>query len=292
MDKKFLNLKLEYNDSDSSNYKTIEIGKDSKYRLLSIEGIESSDYEINITNNAQYDGGYVDSKRIGARSISIIAEFPVIEEAESERQKLIAFFNPKKSGVLTVNYGGVERAIEYEIEGFKEKRTNLYEPLSFQINLICPDPYFKSINKSRTEVVTWKGGWNFKFKLPFKFKEREKSIGVIYNEGHIETPVEVVFRGPAINPAIKNVNTGEFIKIRYTLTEEDDLYVNTAYGNKKVEIIREGQINAENAFNYIDLDSTFFKLVPGENLIEYSSEDLELRSKGVEIIFKNKYLGV
>ena len=47
----------------------------------------------------------------------------------------------------------------------------------------------------------------------------------------------------------------------------------------------------QNAFHYIDLDSTFFQLQPGDNMIEYTTDN-ELEPQSVEIRYRNRYIGV
>jgi hypothetical protein len=282
LDTKFINITFQ------SNNETLKFGKETDYKLIKIEGIESSDYEVTIENYTQYDGGHTNKKRVLPRDISIVCDYCNAENTEMERQKLIRFFNPKQQGILTVNYCGVERYIIYELENFKDLRENLYEPLSFNLNLVCPDPYFKDIILGE-QISTWIGGWKFKFKLPFRFKQKGEPKKNIYNEGHVETPVEIIFKGPAVNPSIINNRTGEFVKVDRTLTSDDTLYITTEFGNKKVEIERDGV--RTNAFNYIDLDSTFFQLKPGDNMIEYTTEN-NLDPQSVEVKYRNRYLGV
>lgn len=282
MDTRFLNLKFECSNN------VLNIEKDSDYKLIKVLGIESSDYEINIEQYTQYDGGYTKKKRVLPRDISIIVDYRNIDNASSERQKLIKFFNPKQQGILTVNYCGIERYILYEVESFKDLRENLYEPLTFTVDLVCPDPYFKEVILGE-QISTWIGGWKFKFKLPFRFKQKGEPKKNIYNNGHVETPVEIIFRGPAVNPSVINHATGEFIKVERTLTSDDTLYITTEFGNKKVEIERNGV--RENAFHYIDLDSTFFQLKVGDNKIEYATDN-ELEPQSVEIRYRNRYIGV
>ncbi|WP_035293764.1 phage tail domain-containing protein [Clostridium sp. KNHs214] len=280
MDVKFLNLKFE------SGNKTLNIEKDSDYKLIKIEGLESSDYEVNIEQNNNYDGGYINKKRVLPRDVFIEVDYKGLNK-ELERQKLIGFFNPKQQGILTTNYCGIERFILYEVESFKAPMDNLYAPLNFKVDLVCPDPYLKDYITGE-EISTWIGGWKFKFKLPFRFKQKGETKKNIYNSGHVETPMEVRFKGPAVNPSVINHTTREFIKVNRELTSDDTLYITTGFGNKKVEIEREGK--RVNAFNYIDLDSTFFSLVVGDNLMEYTTESLEPQS--VEIRYRNRYLGV
>lgn len=280
MDNKFINITFK------SNNEIIKLEKD--YKLTNVEGIESSDYEINVENYMQYDGGYTSKKRVLPRDISISWDYCNLQKDNSERQKLIKFFSPKQQGVLVINYCGIERNIVYEVESFKEVRKNLYEPLTFNVNLVCPDPYFKEILIGKT-IATLIGGWKFKFKLPFRLKQKGEARKNIYNEGHVETPIDVIFKGPAVNPSIINRTTGEFIKVERTLSSDDILYITTEFGNKKVEIEHNGV--RENAFHYIDLESTFFQLQIGDNMIEYTTEN-QLEPQSVEIRYRNKYIGV
>lgn len=282
MDTRFLNLKFE-----SSN-KILNIEKNGDYKLIKVEGIESSDYEINIEQYTQYDGGYTKKKRVLPRDISIIVDYIDINNASVERQKLIRFFNPKQQGILTVNYGGIEKYILYDVESFKDLRENLYEPLTFKVDLVCSDPYFKDYSVGE-QISTWIGGLKFKFKLPFKFKQKGESKKNIINDGDVETFIEVFFKGPAVNPCVQNNSTGDFIKVNRGLTSDDTLYISTEFGHRKVEIVRNGV--KENAFHYIDPKSTFFQLQTGDNMIEYTTEN-DLDPQSVEVRYRNRYLGV
>lgn len=270
------------------NGKTITFGKKELYRIISVEGLDSSDYEINITDNIFGFGGTVNSRKIKKRPIVIQADCLDIKNAENIRRNLISFFNPMHEGILIVNINGTERYIKYFTEKFKDKRKTLYDPLNFIVDLICPNPFLKEIKKGE-QISTWIGGWKFKFKLPFRFKQKGEPRKNIYNSGDVETPVEIIFKGPAVNPRVTNITTGEFIQVNRTLTADDTLYINTEKGNKTIEIERNGL--RKDAFNYIDLDSTFFQLALEDNLIEYSTEN-NLDPQSVEIKYNNRYLGI
>lgn len=277
--------------------RSIEISKSSKYKLTSIEGIESSDIDLNLTDNSQYDGKVVNSKRISGRTIDIAAEY-VGGEFQKVREDLISFFNPKNTGCLKVvlveDDKKIIREINYEVENFKIVQDNIYSPLGFKVSIICPDPFFKDEYATEKIIAVWEGGVKFPFKLDIKFKQKtedeEKKGAILKVNGHIDTPVEIEFEGPAKNPCITNVTTKEFIRVKRDIQEGEILYINTVYGNKKVRI--RGKEEDKNAFNYIDLKSTFFSLKPGENKIMYSNEDVKLTEQNVKIRYKNNYLGI
>lgn len=277
MDTRFLNLKFE------SGNKTLNIEKDSDYKLIKVEGLESSDYEISIEQYTNYDGGYTNKKRVLPRDVFIEVDYKGLNK-EFERQKLIGFFNPKQQGILTVNYCGIEKYIAYEVESFKAPIDNLYEPLNFKVDLVCPDPYLKEYEIGE-EISTWIGGWKFKFKLPFRFKQKGETKKNIYNSGHVKTPVKIIFKGPAINPSVTNLTTGEFIKVNRTLTVDDTLVITTNFGNKRIEQ------NGINVFNYIDLSSTLFSLGVGDNVIELITDDVS-DNANIKITYRNRYVGV
>lgn len=271
------------------NGKTL-ILDEPEYGVTDYSGLEATDYDLEKTVNTNYIGERLKRKKILSRLISISADWlGQDDEKSAKRQELIAFFSPFSSGTLTVNYMGVERTIEYEVEAFKINTVNLHETLDFQADLICMDPMFQDVLQTGDSIATWIRGWKWKFTLPFKMKERGEPQKNIINTGHVETPVEIYFHGPAVNPSIKNITTGETIRIIRELTTDDVLYINTGFRQKKVEIIRNG--TRTDAFDYIDLSSRFFSLQVGDNVIEYASEN-GLAPQNVEIYYKNRYLGV
>lgn len=271
---------------------TIEIGKNLEYRLLEKPtGIESSEYTIETENNNQYDGDTVLNKRIEKRPISIKFEYPKTIDAADKREFLIGFFNPKRTGSIEVDYCGQRRYIEYEVVSLKDNQETLFGTLKMLVELICPEPTFKEIYEDETVIETWINGWQWPFSLPFKMRERGPQRLMVHNSGHLATPVQIIFPGPALNPQVINHTIGKFMKINRSLGPYDVLYVNTDFGKKSVEIVREnGQ--RENAFDYIDIQNKFFELEVGDNDIEFKCDDADQVPQEVRIRYRNRYLGV
>lgn len=260
------------------------------FGIVDYEGLESTDYELEVLKNINHIGGKMKKKKILPRPITIEFDYLENDEKKSQmRQTLIRFFSPFRSGNLTIDYMGIVRTIQYEVSGFKISSKNIYEGLSCLLELSCMDPLFQDVIENGEQISTWIGGWKWKFKLPFRMKQRGEPQKNIINEGDVETPIEIEFHGPAVNPKIINHSTGEFIRIKKEITSDEVLYINTAFGKKRVEIIRNG--TREDAFDYIDLDSRFFSLRPGDNVIEYQSEN-GLAPQSVQIYYYNRYLGV
>lgn len=275
-----MDISLRFENGD----RKIEIGRGKAYRLLRVEGLESSQNEIYTTVNAYGDGLQVDNKKIKSKPLLVEAEYQG-QDKEGERRRLISFFNLHKKGDVVAKVGGIEKSIEYVVENFNSRLINVNNPLTFLVSLLCPDPFFKDIEAKSAEIVSWIGGLTFPLKLPTTFSlAGEESINVI-NSGDVDTPMQIEIRGKATKPMIQNTRTGEFIKINRTLIEGDTLIITTEFGKKRVEQ------NGISVFNYIDISSTFFDLRVGDNVITMTTEDLN-DDANVKITYKNRYLGV
>lgn len=292
MDIKYFKLKL------ISNNKTLEIANDTSYKLIDIEGIERSNLELNTVSNGQFDGSVVVSKRIQNRPISITADYRGLNK-EIERKKLISFFNPKSKGSLVVEYGEVKRAIEYEMEGFNCKLTNIYDDLSFTVDLICPNPYWTDVELNKKQIALWKGDFHFPLVIPankgITMGHREPSLIVnVNNTGNVRSGMIIEFyaRGTLKNPSLFNVNTREVIKINKSMSAGEKITINTNIGKKKI-IQNLNGIEAD-ILNYLDIvggGDTFLQLEVGDNLFRYDADE-NLDNLEVSIYYNNNYLGV
>lgn len=279
MDTKYINLKF------ISGNKTLEVGKGKPFRLLNIDGIESGEIVLDTTDNVLSDGTRVRNRRIAFRPIMVECEYTG-RNKEEQRRFVAGFFNVHKGGTLQIDYMGAKREIPYEVEGYKSKLENIYTPYRFLVHLYCPEPFLLDIVESSKEIVTWIGGISFPLKLPTRFAMAGPRIINVVNNGDVETPVRIEIFGPATNPKITLRETGEFIRIKDTLTADDIVIITTEFGNKRVEK------NGQNAFNILDLpDSTFFNLQVGDNVIEFTTEDVS-NNANAKISYRNRYLGV
>lgn len=275
--------------SFSSNGNELILGE-KEYAIVDYEGIEATDYELEKKENINHIGAKKKRMKLLPRPISIEFDYMGNDENKyQKRQELIGFFSPFRAGFLTVNYMGEERMIKYEVTGFRVKSKNIYDTLSCLLELTCMDPAFESILQYGDEISTWISGWSWPFTLPFHMRLRGEQKKNIYNGGHLETPVEVIFRGPAVRPEVRNVTTGESIIVQTTLSTDDVLHITTAFGNKTVMI--ETKNGLVDAFDLIHEDTRFFGLVPGDNMIEYSTQN-DTDPQGVEIRYRERYLGI
>ena len=276
----------------NSNGDSVSLGRAAPFFLKELEGTGGVTADIQ-TQKAPYQDGttYIDAllePRFLLLDVAIMAESN--ERLYQHRRKLAQVFNPKLGpGLLRYEYDGGAKEIEAVAElapDFPTGRDN--RAPGFQraiLSLVCPSPFWLDDYTVSEEIVTWIGGMRFPWRLPSKFAMKGPSIINIVNRGDVDTPVRIAFQGPATNPKISNNTTGEFIQVNRELLAGDVLIITTDFGAKRVEI------NGENVFNWIDLGSDFWQLQPGDNIVEYSSDD-PVESAAVTISYRNRYVGV
>lgn len=281
----------------NSRGQTITLKGSAPFLLSGIDGLGDVDADIQMQRSPFQDGGTYTDSILQTRPLSL--EVAIISEdgpvgVSQKRSEIAQIFNPKLGlGRLTYeNENGVIEimAVPEHVPAFPRGSEN--RGYTFQkciIDLIAPDPYWKSIDNLDQSLTAWIGKFEFPVEFPVQFGERADRATII-NVGDEKTPVIIEFTGPATNPIVTNETTGESIKVNRVINSGDVLEVNTAFGNKTVEIISPNG-SRTNVFNYIDLDSEFFQLIPGENVVSFSSDDAD-KAGSVSIQYKNRYLGV
>lgn len=213
------------------------------------------------------------------------------EDTFSLRNKLTRVLNTKL-GMGTLQYlynGGLKEipAVPDHSPIFPDQNATCFQ--AFLVSFVCPSPYWLDTYTTSREMSYIMGGYKFSLRLPVSFSKRSFQRGV-ENVGDVETPVKIEFKGPAQNPTVYNRTTGEFVRVKRDLGENDVLHIDTEFGKKRVEIVRASG-TVENAFHYIDLASTFFTLVVGKNKLEYNSNNDSSKTK-VTVSYRNRYVGV
>lgn len=282
----------------NNNGDEINLYQDSHYLFDNIDGIEKLIAEDQSAKSPRQDGETLYYSTLEKRQMTL--SFAIRGTGPSRnypdylkaRDQVLRCFHPKVNGVLTYRNGEVYRTIACKAEETPTMVIDgVHDWTKAEVILLAYDPFLYDKLESSTVIETWINGWPWKFSLPFKLRERGPQKATIVNTGHVPTPIQVEFPGPAYHPQVINKTTGEFIKVNQSLGPYDVLYLDTTFGNKKVEISREGGAR-ENAFNYIDLDSVFFDLQIGANEIEFKCDDADLVPQEVRIRYRNRYLGV
>lgn len=276
------------------------VGGEFEDILLShIEGLGHPGSTSQKSQGVVQDGCDAEDALLDTRQIKLDVTIRTKDRAKlyELRRKIYRIINPKtynnitsKRGELLLYYTNdfkkyrIYARVEDSVDFNQRKKNHDKATLSF----LCVDPYWLDENDTFENIKSIRGGLKFKLSLPNKFATTTfyKNIN---NIGDIETPVQIEYEGPALNPRITNETTGEYIQINMEIAEKEKLIINTAEGQETVNLVTPHEI--KDVYNNIDLNSTFFKLIIGNNLIKYSS-DAEGSKDKVSITYSNKYVGV
>lgn len=267
---------------------SIILGNQAPYFLQSLDGAGEVAVVLESQKAPEQDGSTYLDNTLENRFLTMEGMIVTKDRPEAvlqARRKLQRVLNPKL-GEVKVTYEGKEiTGMAETTPVFPDDRGNkgLYYQ-KFLLHLVCHQPFWLDPVHQGRELSYLMGGIRFKLTLPTSFSHRGFRRKAI-NEGDVATPVTVEFLGPAINPTVTNETTGEYIRVNRELGETDVLDICTAFGKKHV------LINGANAFHYIDLNSTFWQLVPGENLLSYASNNDSIKTK-VTVRWYSRYIGL
>lgn len=281
------NLDLDF----TCNKKTLEMNKNTDFRITSIQGIEASSYTIHKAD-VNGDGVVVTGEKIEPREITITGDITKNENETLNREELISFFTPKFIGELVIDRNNIKRKIQYKVESLSFPKSNLFEYGTWELSLLCPDPLWNSVDNYNKNIALITPQFAFPLVIPTNKGKimgyrTYKNEAILNNDGDDETGLEITIiasRGEVINPKVE-LSTGEFIQLKdVTMAKGDVLKINT---NKRQKAIR---LNG-NITNSYNRQSTFFALPVGISTIKYSSDE-GYTNMDVNIVFYKKYLGV
>lgn len=258
----------------------------SGFAITSITGLGPGQANINTTEISTTDGGLYNSARVPVRNIVISLRFLWKDTIEEARHRSYRYFPIKQKLTLQIETDN-RRA---KIEGYVESN----EPTIFSnaegtdISIICPNPFFYSLE----EATTVFSGIDPMFEFPFSNEALSAPLlemGSILNsterivsyDGDAETGVTITIHafGPATGIAIYNTGTRETMRIdtdkleSYTgsaLKAGDDIVICTVPGSKSITLQRDGE--TINILNCLDRNSDWFKLAKGDNVFAYTAE--------------------
>ena len=157
------------------------------------------------------------------------------------------------------------------------------------IDLIAFWPYWVSTTPTIKSLNSFTGGFQEPIGTPFDFGLATETETVV-NGGDVPTPAVITFNGSITNPRLDNLTTGEYISITKTLGSGEQLIITTGPGSPSVRYIH-GGVN-DNGFQYIDDDTIFFMLQPGNNILDFSASAAVGTDAAMTIEYYDQFSGV
>lgn len=137
------------------------------------------------------------------------------------------------------------------------------------ISLTAHDPYWLDQYLKETSLFSFDDAFDFPQTFPVSFNAEGPSQ-TIYNTGHVDVPFIATLTGPNETPTLKNLTTGEFIRVNYPLETNEKLIINTTPGSKRIYAV-DNLGTTKNVIGFMDPGSVFFQLQIGENQVAYNA---------------------
>ena len=184
-------------------------------------------------------------------------------------------FNPTLEGVLHFHHRREDVPKEIPCKVSAQPRVFWRGArLCFEIDLVCLDPFWKGQAVTELIAATMK-----EFYFPAYIPEGGMSFGTrratleseFENAGNVRGGFVATIRargGTVLNPEIRNILTGERIRIIYNMRPDDVITIISTLQERRV------LINGVNGFRHLDVDvSTFFMIDVGTNVIGYFADE-------------------
>lgn len=262
----------------------------ASWGILSHSGFGDIENEITLEKYASGDGEEITGEYIPKRPLEMTADVKDTKNNAEERANALSFFSPKHLFTIYATQDGVTRWIEAKLQKRRCEPPSLGENAELELAMICPDPYFNSMDNYGKDIAATAGGMVFPYRCPvgggfntgyFLFA-REIDIE---NNGDVGTEliIEITASGEVVNPKI--MKDEEYVRMILTMAEGDRLRIDLQKGRIT--------LNGENCIGKVDRTSNFqgMQIEPGVSTISFEADGGDSHMSTV-IYYTPKYLGV
>jgi hypothetical protein len=260
---------------NKQGYKLELTNNEKKFQIIKIDGLTPPETQIYTNSIANLHGEKFKHSKVEMRNIVITLRLN--GDVERNRIELYTYINLSKWLKLYFRNGSRHVTIEGYVEKINGDLFSISQIL--QISIVCPDPFFKSVDLVSGDLSKVVSSFQFPFSIglygvEFSSMQENKSV-LIINSGDIEAGL--IFElssayGTIANPTIYNSETGEFLKINNTISRGETIIINTTKGNKSI-IKRYASGTETNIMNSLDINSsTWLQAEVGANFFTYSAE--------------------
>lgn len=269
----------------------IELAKPEKYgiAITDITGIDAVTADIYDQEMASSDGSIYTSSRATKRNIVISATLLPVTTVEEVRHLLYKMFPVKHA--TTLRFETETRVCE--INGCVESNAHVIfkEQVTTQVSVICPYPYFHSVEGDGSNV-TYFYGIEPMFEFPFSNESLTDNLiefgeivnrkeNVIVYEGDEDTGIIIRIDafGSVGSITIYNVLTRESMRLDNDklrkmmgkgISQGDSIIISTVKNDKYIQLLRDGVYT--NILNCLDRDSDWIGLSNGDNVFAYEAD--------------------
>ncbi|GHU68353.1 hypothetical protein FACS1894184_10150 [Clostridia bacterium] len=242
--------------------------------LSKVDGIGTIGNTINSFKAPDQDGSFFVGSTRDMRNITIEGTIVAnnTDEAYVLRRKLLNLFTPKMPGTFIFR----DRKITCVVDDVKLISSSKERLPRFLISLLCPSPYFEALDPIIAELALWQPLFKFQLIIPQEGIQmgarKPNQIIEVINAGDSPCGCKVTFSalGVVMNPELRNIDSGEYIRVNRTMVAGEELHIHTSFAGKRVISVVGGV--ETNIFSQLDTGSTFLQFETGTNVLRYDAE--------------------
>jgi hypothetical protein len=273
---------------------SVEFSKDEvTYKLLkNYDGFATSDLTYRTTSAPYQQGSTLLSTQFNPRKLtfSVLVTAPTLTDVQQATLALIRLFNPLAGdGTLAFEY---EDGTVYYLSCSGRATTSTtqrgieYQVVNFQMTAHDPFWYtsYQAASLGTSNVAT------FPLVFPFTLPSNTAN-SLVHNNGDVDAPATIIITGDVTNPKITNSTTGDFFEFTIDMDASDVMTITTRFGNKVITYFDYSAGTTVNGFQYLNADSVFWELIPGDNSLVFTSDAVDAATR-VTLSWRDRYSGV
>lgn len=280
-----------------SNYQfqfgSFVFGAGTPFVITQLDGLEDLPVIRNQDDNKGYnDGMFTGRDFFSGRTLTFA--FIVLagngNTAQTNFGLLQSALSPQQSGVTSLQFllspSDTLKTIGARVRGRITSLTPeyTYGKITAQVTMFCPDPrYYDSVSQvlsltpgpvsgrtyNRTYNLTYGGG-------------SLTSTGLVVNSGWAVTNPVITITGPAVNPVVSDVTSGQSITINYTLGVSDVVVVDLN--------LKTVTLNGSSARNILAPFSQWFAALPGTTQLSFSATTFVVGQTTCTVAYASAYV--
>ncbi|MDR1600245.1 MAG: phage tail family protein [Oscillospiraceae bacterium] len=248
-------------------------GLPSGFVLTAARGLYDTRCDVYAIDPPGQAGAVWVSSRVARRVITL--EGFIARDVAAGRRRLASCLSPMEPGWLTLRRVEAEGLFERRIRCVVERGPifGAEDGSAFSVTLVAPSPWWEDTGgDSGANLTGWVGGVAFPWGMEegFQFGGRTPDTAVnVFNPGDALTGLTIRMYAADVveRPYVARPGTAEALRVAATLEEGGSIEIGTGAGEKYARrVYADGSV--ENAMRYIDPDSVFPQLEPGDNLLK------------------------
>lgn len=253
----------------------------SHFKLSKCEALHGVDTDIQEVSSPYMDGTIIEHVKTMPRGISLT--FKLIPDIKTSIDYFMSYVKSKQYVTLqetengnTITITGVATISPY---------SRMMALCEIQLNIYCAQPYWQDLNQVITDISMFIDLLYFPMATGQYFTPYGRPFGAIdvtatksfINDGDVSTGmnIKITALGSITNPCIAcqtGDQAGWYMYLNLTLSENDEVEINTVRGNKYIKINGSETYNGQPVISYLKFTGTdWLQLEVGENTFNIGS---------------------